>query len=221
MAEFLRALRDLGAPDVRVYVIWTVLISVAVLAATVGGSIWILGAVAVVETGWLDGLLDVLGGIAVTVLAVLIFPALTGLVSALFLDAVVDRIEARDFPALPKAAGLGLLAGLRIALRFALVMLFFNLVALVVVWFVPVLNVAVFLLVNGYLLGREYYEMVSLRRWPKAEADARRRRSSMGLLVAGLPLAVAAAIPVVNALVPILGAIHFTRVTHRLAASAR
>ena len=81
----------------------------------------------------------------------------------------------------------------------------FNLLALSVSLIVPPLGVITFYLVNGYLLGREYFELVALRRLDPATATALRRRYRWRVLIAGIVIAVLVSIPFVNLLAPVLG----------------
>jgi CysZ protein len=73
-----------------------------------------------------------------------------------------------------------------------------------------------FWVVNGVLLGREYAQLVALRRSDAAGAAAFRKRHRPTIFAAGVLMAVPLTIPVVNLLVPILGAATFTHLYHRL-----
>jgi uncharacterized protein involved in cysteine biosynthesis len=70
--------------------------------------------------------------------------------------------------------------------------------------------------VNGILIGREYGQMVALRRNDAKGAAAFRKRNRPTLFAAGVLMAVPLTIPVVNILVPILGAATFTHLYHML-----
>ena len=63
----------------------------------------------------------------------------------------------------------------------------------------------VFWLVNGFLLGREYFQLVAMRRLGPDGAAALRRRHFWRIWLAGTPMAVPLSVPVVNLLVPIAG----------------
>ncbi|MGZ8409550.1 MAG: EI24 domain-containing protein, partial [Hyphomicrobium sp.] len=63
----------------------------------------------------------------------------------------------------------------------------------------------VFYAVNGYLLGREYFELVALRRADIAEVRALRDVYRGRLFVAGVVVAVLLTVPIVNLLAPIVG----------------
>mgnify|MGYP006433068489 FL=1 len=62
----------------------------------------------------------------------------------------------------------------------------------------------VFYSVNGYLLGREYFELVALRRLGPAEATALRKRNGFKLFMTGALIAFLLTVPVVNLLAPII-----------------
>jgi CysZ protein len=149
---------------------------------------------------------------------VLMIPVATAFMG-LFLDQIADAVEERHYPGLPPARRIGLIEGLGDAARFLGVVLAVNLVALIAyVLFAPVAPI-LFWVVNGYLLGREYGQMVALRRTDTAGAKAFRRANSGRLFIAGVAMAVPLTIPVINLLVPILGAASFTHLYHKISAT--
>lgn len=204
ITAFLRALGQLGDTAILRCIGWTALLASAVLAATWLGAAAILAHTAVLDIGWLDAALDVLGGLAAAVLALLLFPVLFAALLPLFLDAVAAAVERRHYPQLPPAPGLGLLASLGASLRFLLVALLLNAALLVLLFFPPVWAVA-FYLVNGLLIGREYFEQVALRRLSQPAARALRRAHAAEVFVAGLLLTVLFTVPLANLLAPVLG----------------
>ena len=68
------------------------------------------------------------------------------------------------------------------------------------------LNVFVFAAVNGYLLGREYFELMASRRLDPAKADAMRRRYGGQVWLAGIVITGLLSIPVLNWFLPVIGA---------------
>ena len=59
-------------------------------------------------------------------------------------------------------------------------------------------------MVNGYLMGREYFELVALRHMEPVAARIAFRRNRNRLSVAGAVIAVMLGIPLVNLLAPIV-----------------
>ncbi|MFM7443674.1 MAG: EI24 domain-containing protein, partial [Tabrizicola sp.] len=79
----------------------------------------------------------------------------------------------------------------------------------------------VFWAINGFLLGREYFSLVALRRLPPQEVKAMRRRNRWTLWAAGTLMAAPLSVPFVNLVIPVLGVATFTHLYHRLASAGR
>ena len=71
---------------------------------------------------------------------------------------------------------------------------------------VPGVNIAAFFVVNGYLLGREFFEFAAMRFRSPVEARAFRAKHHVTVLLAGLLIAGFLAIPIVNLLTPLFAA---------------
>ncbi len=198
-------------------VVWiAVLAAVASFAALFAGVEWALTTATVTSIGWLDTGLDVLGGLAVIGVAWLLFPAVVGMVAGFMLESVVERVEARHYPGLPAPTGTTLTDDILTALRFLLVLLAVNLAALPVYIFAPGLNLAVFYTVNGYLLGREYFDLVAQRRLGRQAAAVLRRSHPLKPFAAGVVIAFLSTMPGINLLVPVVATAFMVHVFHGL-----
>ncbi len=168
------------------------------------------------SVGWID---DATSWASVAVLLIasvfLMIPVASAVVS-LFLDDVADAVEARHYPDLPPPLHHGLLAAIRGALAFFAAVVVANLIALAAYLALPPFAPVIFVVVNGYLLGREYFELVALRRMTQLEARAARRRHIGVIWLAGMAMAVPLVVPVLNLVVPIVGAATFTHLVQRL-----
>jgi len=78
----------------------------------------------------------------------------------------------------------------------------------------------VFWIVNGYLFGREYFELVALRRLQGPEMKTLRRGNAMQIWLSGTLMAVPLSVPVVNLVVPVIGVATYTHMFHRLSRRA-
>jgi len=94
--------------------------------------------------------------------------------------------------------------------------LLLNLLALPL-YLLPGPNLPVYLLLNGYLLGREYFEVVALRRLDAAATDRVRRRWRLRLWAIGAVIAPLLLIPLVNLVAPVIGVALMTLRFHRWA----
>jgi len=167
---------------------------------------WGLGALPATPWSWLDAALKFLAGAGLIVsFFFLLFPV-AALFVGMFLEEVAAAVEARHYPGDAPAKGPDLLAGLSAGIGFFLTVVALNLVLLPVYLFLPVLNVFVFLVVNGYLIGREYFEMVALRHAPPPRVRRLRRRFGWRIFGTGLVIAIPLTIPLVNLIGPLFGA---------------
>lgn len=138
-------------------------------------------------------------------------------ITSIFLDEVAQAVEDRHYPALPPATPVSLAEGLRDSVSFLGVMLLANLVALLVYLLLIPFAPLIFWALNGFLLGREYFTLAATRRVGRLEAKRLWRRHLPVLWVAGVLMAIPLSVPVVNLLVPVLGAATFTHLYHRTA----
>jgi CysZ protein len=155
-------------------------------------------------------------GLMLVLSVVLMVPVAAGVVG-FFLDSIAAAVEARYYPHLPQATSLGIGQQLGDALQFMGLVILVNLGALIVYFAVPPLAPLVFLLVNGFLLGREYFQLVATRRLGPEGARVLGRRHFWRIWLIGITMAVPLTVPLVNLLVPILGVAVFTHQFQRLA----
>ncbi len=161
---------------------------------------WGLSALTFFGIGWADTLVTVFGGLAATALAVLLFPGAMIAVQSMLLDDAAEAVEKRHYPHVSAAAPT-FAASVWSSLRLGIATVLLNLLVLPL-YFIPLLNLIVFYALNGYLYGREYFELVALRRMTADEAKVMRKRHSGGLFVAGLLAAGLFSIPIVGWFMP-------------------
>jgi uncharacterized protein involved in cysteine biosynthesis len=156
--------------------------------------------------GWrpLNWLLDLLGGLAVLALTWLLFPAVVTLIMSFFVERVATAVEASDYPGRgpPRRQPVGEILG--VMLRLTGLTLVLNVLALPIYLLIPGINLFLFLVVNGYLLGRGYFEVVSLRRLDAAATRAVRNRFGLRVFLGGVVIAGLFALPFVNLVAPVI-----------------
>ncbi len=208
LAAIVKALGQLSDPRTR-RVLWRSLILTAGLFAALLAAVWFaLIETRLFEIGRIDTVTDVLGGLAAVVLALVLFPGVVGLTLSVFLEEIAGSVEARHYPDLPPARAQSVLEVAWITVRFAAVTVLLNLLALpvyAILFFAPPLNVFVFYGLNGYLLGREYYELVALRRMDAKAAQGLRRGHAGRLVLAGAVITFLSSLPLANLLAPVVG----------------
>lgn len=146
--------------------------------------------------------------LVVIILMGLVFPAIVTGISGVFLDEVAGLVERKYYPEDPPGRELPFQRALIYSLKFMALVIVINILLLpvyVVSLFIVGLGIALYYLVNGYFLGREYFETVALRHIPLDQAVASRRANGMRLFLTGIVIAFALTIPIVNLISPILG----------------
>jgi CysZ protein len=213
------AFAQIFTPPFRATLFKSLGLTIALLIVIWLGLDRLAGAFIQVQTAWLATILSWIVGFGLVVgLAFLIAPV-TSLVAGFFLDdisAIVERtIDPDGMPGRPIPAG----AAAIFALRFAGLSILVNLIALALL-FAPVVNIVAFLGANGYLLGREYFELAAMRFRSRAEAREMRRHFELRIFLAGLIIAGFVAIPLLNLCTPLFATAFMTRLHRRLGRAA-
>jgi uncharacterized protein involved in cysteine biosynthesis len=206
LTALLRAVYVLAMPQMRRIVVLSLGLAIVTFAILWLGVAGVLYDTALFEWRPLNWLLDLMGGLAVLGLSWLLFPAVVTLIMSFFLERVAAAVEALDYPGrgAPRRQPVGETIGAK--LRLTTLTLVLNLLALPVYLLMPGINLFLFLALNGYLLGREYFELVALRRLDAAGAKAARNRFSLRVFLGGVVIAALFSLPFVNLVAPVIAA---------------
>jgi CysZ protein len=205
LAASLLALSDLFAPRERRALLWSLLGAAALLVALWLGATILLQLIDLTGFLWLDRAIGVLGSLAAIALAWLMFPAMSAIVLGFLLEGVAAAVEWRHYPGLPPPRRQPLGEVVIVSLRLGLLAIVVNLVALPF-YFWPAINLVVYYGLNGYLVGREYFVLIALRRLDAAAANAMWRHYRLRLVIAGAAIAFVLSLPVVNLAAPVWAA---------------
>ena len=221
---FFKALGQLGDPRFRRVLLLGVGLTLALLiAATVGvlwfiqwlsgdtAQIWLLG-----EIRWLDDLLSVAGLGVMLLLSIVLMVPVASAITSIFLDEVAQAVEDKHYPALPRPEPQPMTEAFRDSVNFLGVIMAANIVALFFYALFAPLAPFIFWGLNGYLLGMEYFQLAAMRRIGRQNAKALRKANRGTIWAAGALMAIPLTVPVVNLLVPILGAATFTHIFHKV-----
>ena len=178
-----------------------------ILLILLGAGLWeVAGWIAAGLSHWI-GWLAHFGTVVLAVgLAWFLFPAVITMFVGFFVETIASAVEARYYPGRPPARQQSFVAMAGTGLRFGAVALFLNLILLpayLLMLLFPPLYLLVFYWVNGYLLGRAYFELVAYRRLDERAADALRRARSGQVTLAGVMITLMLTIPVFNLFAPI------------------
>ena len=213
------AVGQLGDPRLR-GIVWQSLALSLVLQVGLGVlAWWALQSFANFRWHWLTELAHWLGGGAVVVLALLLFPASFGIVISIFTEKIADIVESEYYPTLGPAHGIPVWTGIWTGIAFLLAVIALNLLMLplyLLALFIVGLGAVLFYGLNGYLTGRMYYETVALRRLSPGDVKAWRRANIGTLWPTGMVIVFLGTIPVLNLIVPVLGTAAMVHVAQTL-----
>lgn len=154
------------------------------------------------ETGWLDSLVNwVVGGVT-GVAGWFMLPALMVLISGMFQERTIDRVERAYYPGEVRGEEPRFWPDLRHDLGFTLWALFLNMLVLPLYLFG--IGFVVSIVLNSYLLGREFFESAAGYHLGKPEAKALGERNKGTVYAGGFVITLMTLVPVLNLFVPIL-----------------
>lgn len=168
------------------------------------------------EVEWIGDLFVIGSFLVLLVISMVLMIPVASAVTSLFLDDVAHAVEEEHYPHLPPVGRVTFWAGLRDTLNFLGLMLFANFCALLLIAVLPFATLPIFYGLNGFLLGREYFQIIAMRRLGREKAKELRAANSGQIWLAGCLMAIPLSIPLINLVIPVLGAATFTHLFHRL-----
>ena len=161
---------------------------------------------------WQDIVNDMIGFVLNTAFIFLIFlffAPISTIFIAIFLDDIIDCVEEKYYPENKAGKRLGVAHLAFLALRIMFFIIVLNILMLplyVLLFWIPFVPLVLFYILNGYLLGWGYYEMVAVRHLGIKQAGVHRKSIRGVILTAGLIMTFLFMIPIVQFTIPILGA---------------
>ena len=129
--------------------------------------------------------------------------------AGLFSEQVATRVEEIHYPT-ARGAEPDFWDGLLESLPVIGLVLLVGVLSLVLTPFLGPLAPVLFYVANGWLLGREFFQMAASRHLRAPQATALRRRLSGQVTALGILIALLLTVPVLNVVVPVLAAAGFT-----------
>jgi len=125
--------------------------------------------------------------------------------AGIFLDDIALEVETKHYPGDPPGRELPVSAAVWLAAKFTVLVIFANLLALLLV-LLPGINMMIFFLLNGFLLGREFFQFAAMRFASEDEVRALRKANEGVIFLGGMIIAGFMAIPLLNLATPIFAA---------------
>jgi CysZ protein len=155
--------------------------------------------------GVLAWVLDALGSIAATLLAMWLFLPVAAIIGTLYFERIARAVERRFYPSLPPAQPAPVVAQLWLSLSVGLRVLGLNILALLVTLILPGIGLPLGWAVASWAIGRGLFVAVAMRRLSRPDAEGLYRAIRPMALAQGGVMAAAAYFPLLNLLIPTVG----------------
>ncbi|MEM1232682.1 MAG: EI24 domain-containing protein [Pseudomonadota bacterium] len=197
-------------------------LTVALLIAAYAALLWVIQLFAggpvelpgVGEVTWIGDLLSFGSIFVMLFVSVFLMIPVASAITSLFLEEVAEAVEDVHYPNVPRPARTGFWEGLRDSVNFLGILIAANIFALVLYVLFPPATPVIFIGLNGYLLGREYFTVAAMRHLGRDGAKELRKEHSGLIWGAGCFMAMPLVFPLLNLVIPILGAATFTHIYH-------
>ncbi|MFO8126850.1 EI24 domain-containing protein [Yoonia sp.] len=222
LASFFKAIAQLPDPRFR-SVLWRGIgLTIALLIGLYAGLLWLIEWLTeepitlpgVGEVTWVGDLLGWGSLGLIIVMSIFLMVPVASAITSIFLDEVAQAVEDKHFSSLPDVPHVSFWDGLRDTVNFLAVLIAANIFAFVLYAIFPFAAIFIFYALNGFLLGQEYFQLAAMRRIGRARAKELRKQHQLKIWLAGCLMAVPLSFPLVNLVIPILGAATFTHLFH-------
>lgn len=137
--------------------------------------------------------------------------------AGLFAENVAEAVEEIHYPT-SRGRSLSIMDGLGESVALMAAVILVAVLSLVLTPLLGPLAPVLFYVANGWLLGREFFQMAARRHLSKEAATAMRQTNRGQIMLSGILVAIALTIPVLNIGVPLLAAAAFTHLFHLISA---
>ncbi|GAA5104510.1 sulfate transporter family protein [Bartonella jaculi] len=169
--------------------------------------------------GWLGFGMFIIFNLGLALLMAFLIAPITAMIGGFFTDSAAEIIEKEDYPNELIGHALSFGRSLILSFKFVILSLLGNILAFIL-FFVPGINLIAFYVINGYLLGREYFVFAAYRFRSEQEAHAFLRVHYVTVFGAGLLIALFVSIPVLNLATPLFAAAFMTHLHKMLSQKA-
>ena len=151
---------------------------------------------------WFRGFANFMGGTLILIISYFFLAGIHGAFVGIFIDDILDSIQQKHYPNMAWEEAPTFLTSLSFSLRILGLTIFLNLLAsplLILGWFIPPIGLTLQVLLNGYLMGKEYGQLVEFRIPPSASLKPTPKYFRNGIIASCIWI-----IPILNLVAPIL-----------------
>lgn len=198
--------------------IFCAFLAVLVVVLLAIGITWFTANLVTIERGWLDATVNWVVGIVSGIGGWFMLPALVVLISGVFQEITIQRVELAEYPEKTRETESHIWPDLMHDIRFTVKAIFLNL--LVLPFYFIGIGFLLSIILNSYLLGREFFESAAGYHLGKPKAKELGRQHRRLVYGSGLVLTMLTLVPILNLFSPIVAVVWMVHVYHGLVEKA-
>jgi len=183
--------------------------------AIVGGLTWLWTRLTDFSVPYADTLSTILMGGVFSVAGWFMLPALVVFIVGIFQDIIVHRVEKTYYPENMNPDSNRFWSDLVHDIKFTVQALALNL--LILPFYLLAVGPFLSLILNSYLLGREFFETAASYHMSKPEARNLGRRNKGAVYLGGFLITILTLIPLINVFAPVFALVYMVHVFHAIA----
>jgi len=200
-----RALAQFGDFGTWGVIVKAIAVTILLFVGLYWGAQWGLAQIPEFGWAWVNDAVRILTSVTLALGLVFLVIPVSAVALGFFVEELAARVENKWYGGTGALREPGIGEMIVVMARFFTSVILLNLLFLPF-YFVPGINIAVFYVLNGSLVGREYFEMVALRHMPPPEVKRLRRANGFRIFLAGVITTLALSIPIANFFAPVFGA---------------
>jgi len=214
MYPFVKTLSSLKKANLLGLMLACAVLAVVVVLGAVGLITWITAHLVNIQMGWLDTLFNLMVGTLTGIGGWFMLPALTVFIAGMFQEKTINRVEGIYYPNSVRSEEPKFWPDAWHDIKFTLWALFLNILVLPLYLFG--IGFVVSILINSYLLGREFFESAAGYHLGKPEAKELGQQNKRAIYGGGFVITLMTLIPLLNLFVPIIAVVWMVHVYHGL-----
>ncbi len=213
MFPLMKTLKSFTEAKLVRYVVYDILISLLIGGLFTFLAMHYSNEIANLETEWLRSLLKYFTGTLAIVITWFMLPVLIPLIAGFFEEFVIKRVEDKYYAG-GKEGKAKFWPDFLHDIKFTLISLFLNI--LVIPWYYFGIGFLMSLILNSYLLGREFFESAAGYTIGKPEASELKNKNQFKVYTGGLMITLMTLVPILNLIVPIIAIVWMVHLYHNI-----
>jgi len=215
MFPFLKTLNSFNKAKLAGIIIFSLIWAVVLISFSAGMITLCFAFLVNISIGWIDKSLNFVIGVLAGIGGWFMLPAMVPLIGGMFQEKVIHKVEIACYPDAARKKEPAFWPDFKNDIAFTIWAIFLN--VLVLPFHFIGIGFLISILLNTYLLGREFFESAAGYHLGKADAKKLGRNNKKTVYTGGLVITILTLVPILNLFVPIFAIAWMVHVYHHVA----